>query len=85
MTDPFSMTAMIGGGLVICGYMIGRSAGRKRGSDEVMRELIDSKLIEPMDVLRHYANMGNERAQLALEKLNAERKAKFNARNDAED
>jgi hypothetical protein len=76
--DPFTQTILIGAGLLACGYILGRADGHRRGSDEVMRELIASKLVEPVDVLRHYANMGNERAQLALEKLNAERKEKFN-------
>lgn len=85
MTDPFSLTIIVGGSLIACGYILGRSDGWRRGSDEVMKELIANKIIEPMEVLRHYANMGNQRAQAALEKLNAERKAKFNARNDAKD
>jgi len=83
--DPFTQTVLVGAGLVVCGYILGRGDGHRRGYDDVMKELIASKLIEPVDILRHYASMGNERAQLALEKLNAERKAKFNARNDAED
>ncbi len=83
--DPFTQTILVGTGLVACGYILGRSDGWRRGFDDVMKELVASKLVEPVDILRHYANMGNERAQLALEKLNAERKAKFNARNDAED
>jgi hypothetical protein len=76
--DPLTQTILIGAGLLACGYILGRVDGHRRGADEVMKELIASKLVEPVDVLRHYANMGNERAQLALEKLNAERKEKFN-------
>jgi hypothetical protein len=76
--DPFTQTVLVGAGLVICGYILGRGDGHRRGADEVMKELIESKLVEPVDVLRHYANMGNERARLALEKLNADRKAKSN-------
>lgn len=82
MTDPFLLTMMMGGALIACGYILGRSDGWRRGCDETIREIISTKLIEPVDVLRHYANMGNERAQLALEKLNAERKAKFMEKND---
>lgn len=80
MTDPFSLSIMIGGALIACGYILGRSDGWRRGSDDVMKELIASKIIEPVEILRHYASMGNERAQAALDKLNAERKAKFNAK-----
>lgn len=83
--DPFTQTVLIGAGLVVCGYILGRGDGHRRGADEVMKELIASKLVEPVDVLRHYANMGNERAQVALEKLNADRKAKYKAKLDAED
>ena len=83
--DPFTQTVLVGAGLVVCGYILGRGDGHRRGADEVMKELIESKLVEPVDVLRHYANMGNERAQLALEKLNADRKAKYKAKLDAED
>jgi hypothetical protein len=83
--DPFTQTVLVGVGLVVCGYILGRGDGHRRGSNQVMQELIASKLIEPVDILRHYASMGNERAQLALEKLNAERKAKYKAKLDAED
>ena len=85
MIDPFTLTIIVGGSLIACGYILGRSDGWRRGFDDVMKELVASKIVEPMDVLRHYANLGNERAQAALEKLNAERKAKFNVRNDAKD
>jgi hypothetical protein len=85
MTDPITLTIILGGSLIACGYILGRSDGWRRGFDDVLKELIASKIVEPMEVLRHYANMGNQRAQAALEKLNAERKAKFNARNDAKD
>jgi len=85
MTDPFSLTIMVGGALVACGYILGRGDGWRRGFDDVMKELVASKLVEPVDILRHYANMGNERAQAALEKLNAERKSKFKSNYDAED
>ncbi len=80
MTDTITLTIILGGSLIACGYILGRSDGWRRGFDDVMKELIASKLVEPVDILRHYANMGNERAQAALEKLNAERKAKFNAK-----
>jgi hypothetical protein len=85
MTDPLSQTILIGGALILCGYILGRGDGWKRGSDQVMQELITSKLIDPVDVLRHYANVGNVRAQRALEKLNLERKEKFRSKTDAED
>lgn len=85
MTDPFSLTIIVGGSLIACGYILGRSDGWRRGFDDVMKELVASKIVEPMDVLRHYANMGNERAQAALERLNAERKAKFKRNHDAKD
>jgi len=85
MTDPFSLTIIVGGSLIACGYILGRSDGWRRGFDDVMKELVASKIVEPMDVLRHYANMGNERAQAALERLNAERKAKFKSDHNAKD
>jgi hypothetical protein len=78
--DPLTKAMLIGGALVACGYVLGRISGWRRGFDDVMKELIASKIVEPMDVLRHYANMGNEKAQAALERLNAERKSKFNAK-----
>lgn len=82
MITSFSLTIMMGSALVACGYILGKSAGWRQGCDETIKEIISTRLIEPVDVLRHYANMGNERAQLALEKLNAERKAKFMEKND---
>lgn len=85
MNDPLTLTIMVGGALVACGYILGRGDGWRKGFDDVMKELVASKLVEPVDILRHYANMGNERAQAALEKLNAERKSKFKSNYDAED
>lgn len=87
MENVFLMTCLIGGGLVVCGYMLGRSHGYSSASAQVTTELFQNKLADPMEVLRFYANQGNEKAQLTLEKLNAERKAKFNekVKDDATD
>lgn len=87
MNDPYVMTFLVGGGLLACGYLLGRSSGRKLGFDEVMAELFRSKLVQPIDVLTYYANMGNQRAKDALARLNAEmRKTKLETnKDDAED
>jgi hypothetical protein len=87
MENVFLMTCLIGGGLVICGYMLGRSHGYNSASVQVTSELFENKLADPMEVLRFYANQGNATAQVTLEKLNAERKAKFNekVKDDATD
>lgn len=78
--DPFTQTILVGTGLVICGYILGRGDGHRRGADEVMKELIESKLIDTREVLNFYASQGNVKAQEALERLNAARKAKFDAK-----
>lgn len=83
--DPLMQTVVIGGSLIACGYILGRNAGWRRGFSDVMKELFASKIVDPTEVLKHYANMGNEQAQIALEKLNAERKNKFKAGTDAKD
>lgn len=85
MNDPIFLTIMIGSALLFCGYLLGKSSGYRSGFDDVMTELIKSKLVEPIAVLTHYANQGNERAQEALARLNAERKAEFQKKdsNDA--
>lgn len=80
MNDPFTMTALVGGGLLLCGYILGKARGYNVAIRDNMNELMSSKLIDPREVLNFYASRGNERAQKALEKLNAERKAKFNAK-----
>lgn len=87
MIDPFTLTMFVGGGLVICGYALGRWNGYENASASIMTELFQNKLADPTEVLRFYANQGNARAQLALEKLNLERKKQFDnkAKDDAQD
>ena len=80
MNDPYTMTVLVGGGLLLCGYLLGKSRGYVRGIQDNMTELISNKLIDSREVLNFYANQGNVKAQQALERLNAERKAKFNAK-----
>lgn len=80
MNDPYTMTVLVGGGLLLCGYILGKARGYSIAIRDNMNELMSNKLIDPREVLNFYASQGNVKAQQALERLNAERKAKFNAK-----
>jgi hypothetical protein len=70
----------IGGGLLACGYFLGKSVGYGKAIRDNMNELFANKLVDPREVLNYYASKGNVKAQQALERLDAERRAKFNAK-----
>ena len=77
MNDPFYMTVALGGGLLLCGYILGKARGYNVAIRDNMHELMANKLIDPREVLNHYASQGNEKAQQALENLNRQRKREY--------
>jgi hypothetical protein len=80
LNDPYTATVLIGGGLLACGYVLGKSVGYGKAIRDNMNELFANKLVDPREVLNYYASKGNVKAQQALERLDAERRAKFNAK-----
>lgn len=75
--DMLFETALIGFGLVSCGYMLGKRRGYTVASSSIMSELFANNLVDPKEILNFYANQGNERARATLENLNRQRKRQF--------
>ena len=70
MNDAFLLTVLIGGGLLVCGYSLGRISGMTRGAKDVVDELFKTGLLTPEKLLAHYSKQGNDRARAALKMLN---------------
>lgn len=66
MNEAMMYAACIGGGLVLCGYMLGLSKGHRIGVQNAMAELIRANLLKPGDILRHYSRNGNREAAVML-------------------
>lgn len=71
MIDPFLTTLFVGGGLLACGFALGYMRGVANGAKDTVNELFSSGVVTPEELLKHYANAGNDRARDALAKLNA--------------
>ena len=70
MNDAFLLTVLIGGGLLVSGYSLGRISGMTRGAKDVVDELLKTGLLKPEKILSHYSKEGNDRARAALKMLN---------------
>lgn len=69
-------TALVGLGLVGCGFALGSASGARRASNAILTELFSSKLLTPEQVLTHYSNQGIDRAQDLLAALNKAKRGK---------
>lgn len=84
MTESMFYAVWIGGGLVLCGYMLGLSKGHRIGVQTAMAALVEANLVKPSEILRHYSRMGKRDARAMLSELE-KRIASEKDRDDAED
>jgi len=82
--NAFVSAALIGGGLVYCGYLLGKASGYTKGIWEIFNHLVEAKFIDPEKILIYYANTGNQRARDALTEINRMKKDLKNKSNNNE-
>lgn len=71
--DSFFLTALVGGGLLLCGYFLGYARGLKQGTKDTTLEIFRTGLITPEELLAHYSKQGHENARNILDEHNKEK------------
>lgn len=55
---PFWSTIFFGGGLLFCGFELGRTHWLNKGATRLLNELLNNKLCDPLAVTKHLQSKG---------------------------